>query len=71
LDKELLARELKIQRAKSGLTQEDLAKKSGVALCTIAYIESKSITAIPRVDTLVKLEQALECEDNTLTKYLL
>lgn len=68
--KDALARELKILRAKAGLTQKELAEKSGVAECTIAFIESKSITSNPRIDTLVKLEKALEVEDKTLTRYL-
>ena len=68
--KDALARELKILRAKEGLTQKELAQKSGVAECTIAFIESKTIASIPRIDTLVKLAKALNVEDNALTKYL-
>ncbi len=69
-NKELLARELKVARAKLGLTQEGLAKKSGVSECAIALIESKCSTGMPRIDTLIKLEKALELEENTLTKYI-
>lgn len=68
--KELIARELKILRAKAGLTQKELADKSGVAECTIAFIEAKSIDRLPRVDTLIKLANALGVEESTLIKYL-
>lgn len=69
-NKSALARELKIARAKLNLTQEGLAKKSGVSECAIALIESKCSTGMPRIDSLVKLEKALELEENTLTKYI-
>lgn len=69
-NKSALARELKIQRAKLGITQEELAKKAGVSECSIGLIESKHYSSNPRIDTLVKLEKALELEENTLLKYL-
>lgn len=65
-----LAKELKVLRAKAGITQKELAEKSGVAECTIAFIESKSIAVTPRIDTLVKLAQALDVEESALTKYV-
>lgn len=65
-----LAKELKVLRAKAGITQKELAEKSGVAECTIAFIEGKSIAVTPRIDTLVKLAKALDVEESYLTKYV-
>lgn len=70
MDKALLARELKVARAKLGLTQEELAKKADVSLCAIALIEGKCSNGTPRIDTLTKLEKALGLTNNELIKYL-
>lgn len=50
---------LKIARVKKGLTQEQLAKKSGVGRVTISNIERKGIESIP-VYTLRKIANALD-----------
>ena len=48
-------------REKSGLSQMDLAKKSGVAQGTISAIESGQ-TPHPRIDVLSKLCKVLKLE---------
>ena len=68
--KECLAREIKIARAKKGYTQSDLAKASGVAKITIAFIEMKKNEKMPSVATVVKLAQALDLNQERLLKYL-
>lgn len=50
-------RELRIQK---GLTQQELATKSGIAQGIISGIESGA-TQNPRFDTVVKLADALNC----------
>lgn len=50
---------LKVERAKKGWTQEELAKNSGVGRVTISNIERKGIKNIP-VYTLEKLAKALD-----------
>lgn len=50
---------LKLARVKNGLTQENLAKKSGVGRVTISNIERKGIKNTP-VYTLEKLAKALD-----------
>ncbi len=52
---------LRRERRKAGLTQEELAKKAGVSLPTIARIEAGYIDA-PRVSTLRKLAAGLGLE---------
>lgn len=54
-----MAIKLKVERVKKGWTQEELAKKSGVARVTISNIERKGIKNIP-VYTLEKLAKALD-----------
>ncbi len=70
MNKQALARELKVARAKKGYTQGELAKKSGVSKCAIAFIEAECSTRLPRVTTLAKLQIALGLTDNELIKYL-
>lgn len=70
MDKNGLAKELKIARAKAGVTQEELANKADVSVCAIALLEGKCSTSTPRFDTLVKLEKALGLTNNELIKYL-
>ena len=46
-------------RKANGLTQKELAKAAGLAQPAIARLESKS--AIPQLDTLLKVAGALGC----------
>jgi len=68
-NKEMLARAVKVLRARRGLSQIDLAKKSGVSQCTIGLLEGKG-SRMPSVDTLIKLATALEVGEEELLKYL-
>jgi transcriptional regulator with XRE-family HTH domain len=70
LKTEGLAKELRILRAKAGITQDELAARSGVAKCTIVYIENSSNETKPRVETLLKLAKALEVDENILLQYI-
>lgn len=65
-----LARIIKIQRAKLGITQHDLANISGVSYSSVAFIESINFRRKPRFETLMKLEKALQLKENTLTKFI-
>lgn len=58
---------LKVARVKKGLTQEGLAKKSGVGRVTISNIErgKQSILDTP-VGTLKKISEALDTDIETL-----
>ena len=49
---------LKEKRVEAGLTQAELAEKSGVSRATIAGIESGAIKNV-KTDTLLKLSSAL------------
>lgn len=64
-----LAQELKILRAKHNLTQEELAKVSGVSRCAITFIENGKTTARP--STLVKIAKALHIDESSLLNYIL
>lgn len=64
----MLARKLKTLRAMRDWSQTDLAKKSGVSLCAISFIENEH--KVPRVSTLIKLANALEVNESELLKYL-
>lgn len=70
LKTEGLAKELRILRAKVGITQDELSARSGVAKCTIVYIENSSNETKPRVKTLLKLAKALEVDENILLQYI-
>lgn len=48
------------QRHNQGMTQKDLAKEAGLTQSVIARLESKK--AIPRLDTLLKVADALGCD---------
>ena len=52
---------LKKCRIKAGLTQEQLAKKSGVSRVTIALLESGKQT-VTKSSTIIKLADALKVE---------
>ena len=57
--------ELRKQRIEAGLTQEQLAKKSGVSRVTIANIERGSQTFI-KSSTIIKLADALKVSPQVL-----
>lgn len=61
----MLAKNIKKYRAKLGLTQEALSRKSDISYNTIIKIESRGITN-PRMETLIKLARALEISLDTL-----
>ncbi len=47
-------------RKKQGLTQEELARRSGLATATISKLEEGKSTD-PKMSTVLKLAMALEC----------
>lgn len=51
---------LKLERARAGLTVDDLAKKSNVGRQTISRIEKG--TSEPRISTLGKIAKSLEID---------
>lgn len=53
---------LKERRKAAGLTQAELAEKSGVSRGTIAAIESESVETATTTETLLKLADALGCK---------
>lgn len=53
--------ELKKHRLEAGLTQEQLAQKSGVSRVTIALLESGKQT-VTKSSTIIKLAEALNVE---------
>lgn len=57
---EKILRIIKYLRLKNGYSKEDLSKLSGVSRNTIASIEY--MTHLPRIDSVVKLLEALDCE---------
>lgn len=67
-DMKNLANELKVLRAKNGMTQEDLAKASGVSPCAIALIES--CKKKPRVATILKIAKAFKIGEEETQKLL-
>ncbi len=60
-----LKEKLRTERRRAALTQEELAKKAGIGVATIARIEGGEI-AEPRVSTLRKLAKALGIEARDL-----
>ena len=56
-----MALALKVRRVMKGITQEELAKKSGVSRATISAIERGSAESVT-VGTLQKMAKALECK---------
>ena len=59
---------LKKERIKKGLSQAELAEKSGVVLYTISNYERGQTK--PRIDKVKKLCAALDVEITKITKYL-
>ncbi len=60
-----LREKLRAERRRAALTQEELAKRAGVGVATIARIEGGDIEE-PRVSTLRKLAEALGMEPRNL-----
>ncbi len=48
------------ERHRKGMTQKELAVATGLAQAAIGRLESKK--AVPQLDTLLKIADALECE---------
>ena len=65
-----LATELKILRGRKGWTQSQLATKSGVSVASIQFIEQNFDQRQPRVETLIKIANALEIKEEELLKYI-
>ena len=59
LNTDLLSRNLKIQRAKKGWSQERLSKESGLSLGSIGHYVLGD--PIPGIDSLAKIAIALGC----------
>lgn len=57
---EKILRIIKYLRLKNGYSKEDLSKLSGISRNTIVSIEY--MTHLPRIDSVVKLLEALDCE---------
>lgn len=55
--------ELKKRKTDLGMTNRDLARKSGIPLSTVAKILGGT-TKTPRIDTMQALEKALQGKDN-------
>lgn len=66
---EQLARRIKVLRAMNNMTQEELAKASGVSNCAITFIENCKTQA--RAKTLIKLARALQVDESELLNYIL
>lgn len=49
---------LKVLRAQRDMTQEDLARRSGLSRATVNAVENEA--AVPNGETIVKLARALE-----------
>jgi transcriptional regulator with XRE-family HTH domain len=62
-----LAKNIKEQRRKKGLSQDKLSKLAGITLHTITKIESGA-TLDPRVETVKRIADALGCSVDNLLK---
>ena len=67
IDCNVIAKNLRVARAKCGLSQKDLAKKSGVCETTISFLENGKHGLI-RMATLSKLANALGVDVEVLLK---
>lgn len=64
-----LALKIRVLRVQKNMTQEDLARASGVCPCSICFIENGKKK--PRASTVVKIANALSVEPEELLKYVL
>jgi putative transcriptional regulator len=62
--KETIARALRVKRAEANMSQEELAKRSGVSVDAIRSYERQM--SLPLLETAYKLAEALECTVNDL-----
>lgn len=62
--KETIARALRVKRAEAGVSQEELAKRSGVSVDAIRSYERQM--SLPLLETAYKLAEALGCTVNDL-----
>lgn len=61
-----LARNMKRLRVKAGLTQLDLAVRSGITLSTVARLESEKAESTTSLDTAARIANALSCSVDDL-----
>lgn len=61
---EVLASNLRAERARSDLSQEELAARSGVSAASLIKYESGEMT--PGIDKIVSMAGALGCTPNDL-----
>ncbi len=66
-DKNTIGNNIKKLRAKLNLTQDDLARKSGVKYTTLSKIESGVVTK-PTVQIMAKIAKTLEVSIEELIK---
>lgn len=57
MKKEEISKEIKLERAKQDITQEELAKKAGIALATLSLIEQGKSKSHPK--TILRIANAL------------
>lgn len=62
--KEAIARALRVKRAEANMSQEELAKRSGVSVDAIRSYERQM--SLPLLETAYKLAEALGCTVNDL-----
>lgn len=62
--KETIARTLRVKRAEANMSQEELAKRSGVSVDAIRSYERQM--SLPLLETAYKLAEALGCTVNDL-----
>ena len=62
--KETIARALRVKRAEANMSQEELAKRSGVSVDAIRSYERQM--SLPLLETAYKLAETLECTVNDL-----
>ena len=63
-----LSKKVKVLRAERGWTQEELAKRSGVSICLVYFVEN--CKKKPRVDSLMKIAKAFGIDADELLKYV-
>lgn len=62
--KETIARAMRVKRAEANMSQEELAKRSGVSVDAIRSYERQM--SLPLLETAYKLAEALGCTVNDL-----